>query len=181
MKGGASIPSAPFVSDTGIPHIKGAAYNPGASSMDPNANVWQRAAIHDGKVHGEKEHQDNANDLQAYGETQETAANSRLPYASTFLQTDPIDAGETFQALGQVPLNYKFMQTGDDYYVDDNFSETDEPETLEIASDVPHDFRFVHIENSEGELMRIRDPINLIETIPDGQVPLGFNFVHLQN
>ena len=38
--GGPSIPSAPFVSDTGIPHIKGAAYNPGASSMDPNGSVW---------------------------------------------------------------------------------------------------------------------------------------------
>jgi hypothetical protein len=34
----------------------------------------------------------------------------------------------------------------DDYYVDDNFSEDmDEPETIEVASDVPHDFRFVHI------------------------------------
>lgn len=64
----ASIPTAPFVSDTGIPHIKGADYNPGASSMDPNAIVWQRAKIHDNKVHGEKQHQENANDLQAYGE-----------------------------------------------------------------------------------------------------------------
>ena len=36
--------------------------------MDPNGSVWQRAAIHDGKVHGEKQHQENANDLQAYGE-----------------------------------------------------------------------------------------------------------------
>ena len=62
-----SIPAKVFVSDTGIPHLSGAAYNPGASSMDPNAKVWQRAAIHDGKVHGEKEHQTNANDLQAYG------------------------------------------------------------------------------------------------------------------
>ena len=53
---GASIPTAPFVSDTGIPHIKGAAYNPGASTMDPNKSVWQRGAIHDGKVHGEKDH-----------------------------------------------------------------------------------------------------------------------------
>ena len=54
--GGPAIPSAPFVSDTGIPHIAGALYNPGASSMDPNKSVWQRAAIHDGKTHGEKEH-----------------------------------------------------------------------------------------------------------------------------
>ena len=65
--GGPSIPTKVFVSDTGIPHLKGADYNPGASTMDPNALVWQRAAIHDGKVHGEKEHQENANDLQAYG------------------------------------------------------------------------------------------------------------------
>jgi hypothetical protein len=50
-------------------------------------------------------------------------------------------------------LNYKFLNTGDDYYVDDNFSEDDEPETIEVASDVPHDFRFVHIQNNEGELM----------------------------
>ena len=78
-------------------------------------------------------------------------------------------------------MNFQFINTGDDYYVDDNFEADDEPETIEVASDVPHDFRFVHIENSEGELMKMRDPINLIETMPDGKVPLGFNFVHLQN
>lgn len=33
-------PTAVVVSDTGIPHVKGAAYNPGASTMDPNASVW---------------------------------------------------------------------------------------------------------------------------------------------
>ena len=54
--------------------------------MDPNGLVWQRATIHDGKVHGEKEHQGNANDLQSYGDTQETKANTRLPYASTLSQ-----------------------------------------------------------------------------------------------
>jgi len=65
----ASIPGAVFVSDTGIPHLAGALYNPGASSMDPNASVWQRAAIHDGKVHGEKQHMtENAKDLQDYTE-----------------------------------------------------------------------------------------------------------------
>ena len=72
--------------DQKLPHIDGGGnYNPGASKMDPNKSVWQRAAIHDGKVHGEKEHQDNANDLQKYGEDQETAANSRIPYASTLI------------------------------------------------------------------------------------------------
>jgi len=81
-------------SDNGIPHIDGGGnYNPGASKMDPNASVWQRAAIHDGKVHGEKEHQANANDLQAYGEKQEIAANTRIPYASTLLQ---LNAPTTF-------------------------------------------------------------------------------------
>jgi len=41
-----------------LPHIDGGGnYNPGASSMDPNGLVWQRKPIHDGKVHGEKEHQ----------------------------------------------------------------------------------------------------------------------------
>ena len=93
-----------------------------------------------------------------------------------------MDAGETFQSLGQVPLNFQFVKTGDDYYVDDNFDENDEPETLEINSDVPHDFRFVHIENGEGELMRLKqEPVNLIETMETREVPLGFNFVHLQN
>jgi len=61
--------------------------------MDPNADVWQRAAIHDGKVHGEKEHQDNANDLQAYGVLQEDVANARIPYASTLLQMEVPYAG----------------------------------------------------------------------------------------
>ena len=52
------------MSPAGIPHVDaGGAYNPGAASMDPNGLVWQRANIHDGKVHGEKEHQGNANDL----------------------------------------------------------------------------------------------------------------------
>ena len=53
--------------------------------MDPNKLVWQRAAIHDGKVHGEKQWQEVANDLQAYGAKQEEVANTRLPYASTLL------------------------------------------------------------------------------------------------
>ena len=79
-----NAPTAIAKSDAGIPHVDaGGNYNPGASTMDPNGQVWQRASIHDGKVHGEKEHQGNANDLQAYGDTQETKANTRLPYAST--------------------------------------------------------------------------------------------------
>jgi hypothetical protein len=70
--------------DQALPHIDAKGnYNPGASSMDPNGSVWQRTAIHDGKVHGEKQHQENANDLQAYGAKQEDVANARLPYAST--------------------------------------------------------------------------------------------------
>ena len=97
------------------------------------------------------------------------------------IQTEPLEAGETYQALGQVPLDFKFVNTGDEYYVDDNFTEDDEPETIEIASDVPHDFRFVHIQNSEGELMKMRDDdkINLIETMEDRNVPINFGFVHL--
>jgi hypothetical protein len=54
-KAPASYPGAVFVSETGIPHLAGALYNPGASTMDPNALVWQRKAIHDGKTHGEKQ------------------------------------------------------------------------------------------------------------------------------
>jgi hypothetical protein len=65
--------------------LSGADYNPGASKMDPNASVWQRTSIHDGKVHGEKQHQENANDLQAYGLKQEDEANTRLPYESTLV------------------------------------------------------------------------------------------------
>jgi hypothetical protein len=67
------------------------------------------------------------------------------------------DAGETYTSLGQVPLNYNFLGTKDEYYVDDDFTDNEEPETVEIASDVPHDFRFIHIANSEGELMKVRD------------------------
>ena len=52
------FPTAYFVSKTGIPSLIVDQYNPPAtaSAMDPNANVWQRADIHDGAVHGEKEH-----------------------------------------------------------------------------------------------------------------------------
>ena len=56
------------MSPTGIPHLAGADYNPGASSMDPNGLVWQRANIHDGKVHGYKEGNNDENDLQKYGD-----------------------------------------------------------------------------------------------------------------
>jgi hypothetical protein len=79
------FPTAVAKDADSLPHVAGADYNPGASSMDPNALVWQRAALHDGKVHGEKEHQDNANDLQEYGAKQEDVANARIPYASTLV------------------------------------------------------------------------------------------------
>ena len=50
-----SAPTGYAKDKQGIPHIDGTgAYNPGASKMDPNASVWQRASIHDGKIHGEK-------------------------------------------------------------------------------------------------------------------------------
>ena len=78
-------PTAIFVSPTGIPHLAGAEYNPGAPAMDPNALVWQRANIHDGVVHGYKEGNNDENDLQKYGEDQEVKANTRIPYASTLL------------------------------------------------------------------------------------------------
>jgi len=56
--------------------------------MDPNGLVWQRANIHDGAVHGYKEGNNDENDLQKYGDDQEIKANTRIPYASTLLQTD---------------------------------------------------------------------------------------------
>ena len=61
-------PTAVFVSPTGIPHLAGADYNPGAPAMDPNGLVWQRANIHDGAVHGYKEGNNDENDLQKYGD-----------------------------------------------------------------------------------------------------------------
>ena len=78
-------------------------------------------------------------------------------------------------------MNFQFVNTKDDFYVDDDFTEDEDAEKIEVSSDVPHDFRFVHISNSEGELMREVEQANLIETMPSGDVPLGFNFVHLQN
>jgi len=84
-----NAPTAYAKDGAGLPWIDGGgAYNPGASKLDPTALVWQRATIHDGKVHGEKEHQENANELQAYGEAQEVVANTRIPYASTLLQME---------------------------------------------------------------------------------------------
>ena len=72
--------------------------------MDPNAKVWQRAAIHDGKTHGEKEHQGNADFLQAYGAKQEDLANARLPYASTLLQIgEPSIPAKVFVSENGIP------------------------------------------------------------------------------
>lgn len=77
----------------------------------------------------------------------------------------------------------------DDYYVDEDYDNDHEPETLEISSDVPLDSKFVHISTKEGELIKIRDedeqegPLNLIETMGGAErdIPLNFGFVHLQN
>jgi len=79
----------------------------------------------------------------------------------------------------------------DEYYVDEDFENDGEPETIEVASDVPRDFRFVHVSTGEGELMKLIDddeeeqvtgPYNLIETMSaERDVPLNFGFVHLQN
>jgi len=81
------------------------------------------------------------------------------------------------------------LNTGDEYYVpDDEYDPEGEPETVETFADVPHDFKFIHISTTEGELMRLRDeqdPINLIETMPgtgaESAIPLHYDFVHLQN
>jgi hypothetical protein len=96
-------PTAYAKDKAGLPHIdSGGNYNPGAASMDPNALVWQRKAIHDGKVHGEKEHQTNANDLQAYGAKQEDVANARLPYASTAQISTPTKIAKDAAGLPHV-------------------------------------------------------------------------------
>jgi len=70
--------------------------------MKPNLDVWQRAPIHNGEVYGEKDHQESANDLQKYGEDQEVAANTRIPYASTLLQfpTAPVVSETGIPHLG---------------------------------------------------------------------------------
>ena len=70
--------------------------------MDPNGAFWQRADIHDGAVHGYKEGNNDENDLQAYGELQETKANTRLPYASTLLQL-PGAPGAVFVSPTGIP------------------------------------------------------------------------------
>ena len=72
----------PVVEANGVPFIDGLNYNPGASYMDPNALVWQRPAIHDGEIHGEKWMTQWTNDMQAYGENMEAMANTRYPYSS---------------------------------------------------------------------------------------------------
>ena len=75
----------------------------------------------------------------------------------------------------------------DEWYVqDDEYDVEAEPETIEVASDVPRNFKFVHIKTEEGELMKMKDDedqVNLIETMPgtEREIPLNFGFVHLQN
>jgi len=149
-----NAPTAYAKDDAGIPHIDGGgAYNPGASKMDPNGSVWQRADIHDGKVHGYKEGNNDENDLQAYGETQEVKANTRLPYASTLTQIRddvnlPTPEGiETMAQQGAVPLDFGFVKTSDsdiDTDLADDFM-SEEAEKIEVSEDVPKDFHFVHI------------------------------------
>jgi len=64
------------------------------------------------------------------------------------MQTNDIigtgDAGETFTMLGQVPINYQFVNTHDDF--DDFEQDDDESEKIEVSSDVPLDTKFIHIE-----------------------------------
>jgi len=170
--------------------------------MDPNGLVWQRANIHDGAVHGYKEGNNDENDLQKYGEDQEVKANTRIPYASTLLQTSDMPAPElpsdinmptpegieTMAQQGSVPIDFDFVKTSDndlDTDMSDDFM-SDEAEKIEVSEDVPKDFHFIHISTSEGELMKVREEeeaSTLIETMPGTEkfVPLNFGFVHLQN
>jgi len=146
-------PTAVFVSDTGIPHLAGADYNPGASSMDPNGLVWQRANIHNGLTYGYKEGNNDENDLQKYGDDQEIKANTRIPYASTLTQIRddinlPTPEGiESMAQQGAVPLDFDFVKTADsdlDTDLADDFM-SEEAEKIEVSEDVPKDFHFVHI------------------------------------
>ena len=77
--------------------------------MDPNGLVWQRANIHDGKVHGYKEGNNDENDLQKYGDDQETKANTRLPYASTLTQKS---APKALAQVGNAPGAVAVSATG---------------------------------------------------------------------
>jgi len=109
-------PTKPVANKEGIPNLGtgGVFYNPKAATMKPDVDVWQRATIHNGEVYGEKDHQENANDLQAYGGDQEEAANTRIPYASTLVQIKHRDAPELVEIPTSVPIDYKFVK-----YIDD--------------------------------------------------------------
>ena len=88
--------------------------------MDPNGLVWQRANIHDGKVHGYKEGNNDENDLQKYGDDQETKANTRLPYASTLLQTDNAPVKIAKDAAGLPHVDDKGLYNPDAPKLDPN-------------------------------------------------------------
>ena len=87
--------------------------------MDPNAKVWQRPKIHDGKIHGEKEWQAWAGDLLDFGMNAEKMANTRLPYAS-----DGMGARPPAHPLGGAYFATTLLQLHDD--VDDDGEEDDE-------------------------------------------------------
>jgi len=103
------------------------------------------------KVRGEKQWQPNADTMEAYGDHSVSKANTRLPYAST-LQTN------------------NFVQTRDDE--EDDASSDDDVE-VGVAGEkysneqVPLDFHFIHIENDDGELVKIEH---------NEGIPLNFRF-----
>ena len=67
-------------------------------------------------VRGEKQWMDNAANINVWGDTQMTAANTRIPYASTLVMTGDDEEEKKPDALEkvliptEVPRNFEFMQ-----------------------------------------------------------------------
>lgn len=104
-------------------------------------------------VRGEKQWMDNAANINVWGDTQMTAANTRIPYMSTFTQLkddDPSKMESMIMEDMNIPLNMRFMQTMQD----------DDPNNMESMVmedlDLPLNARLVHVQTQDGnELIRI--------------------------
>lgn len=119
-------------------------------------------------MRGEKQWQAWAGDQTTYADGQTTTANTRLPYVSTLAQKsapasanllqfeadfgddeeDPTKGGpEKIELSKDIPLNYHLVGLSDD--------DPSKMEGFMMEDTVPHNFRLVHIETEDGELMRM--------------------------
>ena len=108
-----------------------------------------------GPVRGEKQWQAWAGDQEDYAADATKAANTRLPYASTLQMSN-------------------FVQTRDEENADEKDDDSSDDEVaVDVAGEkfsnekVPLDFHFVHIENDDGELVKME--------VNEG-IPLNFRF-----